>query len=84
MQTQSLRAWKLGLTTSQGVLVLQPKYDMDACMTTLFEVRLKACIESWVEQKARPNESQHKSQDFAYINSQYMTKSHKSHTLMGS
>ena len=60
MQSQLLRAWKLGLTTSHRSLVLSPKYDMDAYMATLLEVRLGTCIENWAEQKARPK-SQHKS-----------------------
>jgi hypothetical protein len=33
MQSQSLRAWKLGLSTSHGVP--SRKYDMDAYMATL-------------------------------------------------
>ena len=46
-------------------LVLSPKYDMDACVATLFggEVRLETCVGSWVWQKARPN-SQHKSRKY--------------------
>jgi hypothetical protein len=53
MQSQPLRAWKLGLTTSSWSKVLGPKYDM----ATLFEgeVRFGTCVESWVEQKTRPN-----------------------------
>jgi hypothetical protein len=34
MQSQPLRAWKLGLTTSH--VVPSPNYDMDAYMATLF------------------------------------------------
>jgi hypothetical protein len=34
VQSQPLRAWKLGLTTSHRVPSL--KYDMDAYMATLF------------------------------------------------
>ena len=52
MQSQLFRSWKLGLTwmhTWQHIL----------------EVRLGARVESWVEQKARPN-SQHKFQDFLH------------------
>ena len=37
MQSQPLRAWKLGLTISHGSQVLSPKYDMDVYMATLFE-----------------------------------------------
>jgi hypothetical protein len=53
VQSQLLRAWKLGLTTSSWSKVLGPKYDM----ATLFEgeVRFGTCVESWVEQKTRPN-----------------------------
>ena len=36
MQSQPLRAWKLGLTTLHGSQVLSPKYDMDAYMATFF------------------------------------------------
>jgi hypothetical protein len=36
MQSQPLRAWKLGLTTLQGFQVISSKYDMGAYMTTLF------------------------------------------------
>ena len=36
MHFQSLRAWKLGLTTSHMSSVLSPKYDMDAYTATLF------------------------------------------------
>jgi hypothetical protein len=51
MQSQSLRAWKLRLTTLQGPKsqVPSPKYDMNVRLGT------------WVEQNAKPN-SQHKSQ----------------------
>ena len=37
MQSEPLRAWKLGLTTSHGSRVRVPKYDMDISMATLFE-----------------------------------------------
>ena len=47
MQSQPLRAWKLGLTTSQGSQVLSPEYDMDACMATLLKVRLGTCVKGW-------------------------------------
>ena len=46
--------------------VLSPKYDVDAYMETLLEVRLGTCIEGWVEQKARPN-SQHKYYEYFCI-----------------
>jgi hypothetical protein len=36
MQSQWLRAWKLGLTTSHGFQVPSLKYDMDAYMKTFF------------------------------------------------
>ena len=36
MQSQPLKAWKLGLTTSHRVPSPSPNYDMDAYMTTLF------------------------------------------------
>ena len=36
VQSQPLRAWKLGLTTSHGSQVVSLKYDMDAYMATLF------------------------------------------------
>ena len=36
MQSQPLRAWKLGLTTSHEFQVLSPKYEMDAYMATHF------------------------------------------------
>ena len=36
MQSQLLRAWKLGLSTAHGLQVLCPNYDMDAHMATLF------------------------------------------------
>ena len=52
-QSPPLRAWKLGLNTSHGVP--SPKYDMDAYMATILEVRPGTCVASWVEQKARPN-----------------------------
>ena len=35
MQSQPLRAWKLGLTTSYGVTSASPNQDMDAYMATL-------------------------------------------------
>ena len=39
----SLRAWKMGLTTSHGVS--NPKYDMDAYMAVFFlEGRLGTCV----------------------------------------
>jgi hypothetical protein len=50
----------LGLATSHGSRVLSPKYGMNGYMATLLEARLGTCVESWVEQKARPC-SQHKS-----------------------
>ena len=59
MQSKLLRAWNLGLATSHGVP--SPKYGMDAHMAFL-EVMLKTCVESWVDQKVRPN-SQHKSRE---------------------
>ena len=34
MQSQPLRAWKLGLTTSHGILSPSPKYEMDAYVAT--------------------------------------------------
>jgi hypothetical protein len=37
VQSSLLRAWKLGLTTSQRVPSPSPKYDMNTYMTTLFE-----------------------------------------------
>ena len=37
MQTQLMRAWKLGLTISHWCRVLSLNYDMDAYMATLFE-----------------------------------------------
>ena len=55
MQSQLSRTCKLGLTTSHGVPSLKSKHDMDAYMATFLEVRLKTYVESWVEQKARPN-----------------------------
>ena len=55
MQSQPLRAWKLGLTTSHGSQVLSFTYDMDAYVATFLEVGLRTCVESWVEQKARTN-----------------------------
>ena len=36
MQSQPLRAWKLGLATSLGAQVLSLEYNMDAYMTTFF------------------------------------------------
>ena len=36
MHSQLLRAWKLELTTSHGSEFLNPKYDMNASMATLF------------------------------------------------
>ena len=36
MQSQPLRAWELGLTTSHRSQVLNPTYDMDDYMATLF------------------------------------------------
>ena len=36
MQSQPLRAWKMGLTTSHGSHIMSPKYDMDAYMATLY------------------------------------------------
>ena len=35
MQSQLLRTWELGLTTSHRVPSLQSKHDMDAYMATL-------------------------------------------------
>jgi hypothetical protein len=55
MQSQLLRAWKLGLTTSHGPQVLSSKYEMNAYMATLLEVRLGTCDESRLKQKAKPN-----------------------------
>ena len=49
----------LGLVYTRSQ-VLSSKYDMDAYMATHFVVRLKTCVDSWDEQKSRPN-SQHKS-----------------------
>jgi hypothetical protein len=36
-----------------GSQVLSPKYDMNAFMTTLLELRLGTYSESWVEQKTK-------------------------------
>ena len=36
VQSQLLKAWMLGLTTSHGSEVFKPKYDIDAYMATLF------------------------------------------------
>jgi hypothetical protein len=36
-----------------GSQVLGPKYDMNAFMTTLLELRLGTYSESWVEQKTK-------------------------------
>ena len=37
VQSQPLRAWKLGFLCYMGFQVINFKYDMDAYMTTIFE-----------------------------------------------
>ena len=48
----------------EGPQSLSPNYDVDAYMATHFggEVRFGTCVESWVEQKTKPN-SQHMSHE---------------------
>ena len=60
MQSQPLRAWSLGRTTSHMVPSLKSQ-GMTRMLTWqhFLEVRLGTCVESWVEQKVRPN-PQHK------------------------
>ena len=55
-----LRAWKLGLTTSQWSQV--PSMTWMLTWQHFLEVGLGTCVESWVEPKARPN-SQHNSRE---------------------
>ena len=49
VQSQPLRARKLGLTTSHGSQVPSPEYDMDAYMAPVFGVRFGLCVDSWDE-----------------------------------
>ena len=58
VQSQPLRAWKSGLTTSHGSQVLSMTWMLT--WPHFLEVKLETCVESWVEPKARPN-PQHKS-----------------------
>ena len=52
-------SWDLSLHT--GSQALSPKYDMHAYMVTLFgDESLGTCVESWVEQNARPNSQERK------------------------
>ena len=61
-QSQSLRACKSGLTTSHKV----PSMSWMPTWQRFSEVRLGTFVESWVEQKTRPN-LQHTSRLFFYI-----------------
>ena len=56
MQFQPLGAWKLGLTTSHGVMSMMwmPAWPHFS------KVGLGTCVESWIKRKARPS-SRHKS-----------------------
>ena len=57
MQPQPFVACRLEITTSHGV----PGMTWMPTWQHFLEVRLGTCVESWVEQKARPN-----SQDKSY------------------
>ena len=64
MQYQPLRAWKLGLTTSQRVP--SPNYDMDAYMVTLFGDEAQSlCCQMVREKKIVP--TLNKSHEYFFI-----------------
>ena len=62
LQSQLLRAWNLGLTTSHGSQLLSSKHDMDAYITIFFGGEAWDLCSELVKQKFRPN-SQPKSQN---------------------
>ena len=62
VQSQPLRAWKLGLTTLHRSQVWHGCLHGDF----LFEVKLETCVENWVKQKARLK-SQHESREYFCI-----------------
>ena len=60
MQSQPLRAWKLGLTTPQGPKSQVPSMTWMPTWQHFLEMRLGTSVEDWVELQAIPN-FQHKS-----------------------
>ena len=78
MQSQSFRARKLGLTTSHGV----PSTTWMPTWQHFSKVRLKACVEGWVEQKARHNSQHDCHEDIFALNNQDLTLMIVNHSLM--
>ena len=69
MQSQLLRAWKLGLTTSHKSQVLSPNYDMDTYMATLFGGEAKDfMLRVGSSQKLDPTLNPSPMNSFAYNN----------------
>ena len=59
-QSQPLKVWKLGLTTSHMVPSLKsPSMTWKPTWQHFLEVRLRTCVESWIEQKDSVREPQH-------------------------
>ena len=54
VQSQQLRAWKLGLTTSHMSQVLIPSMIWMPTWQHILEMKLGTCVENWVEQKLDP------------------------------
>lgn len=46
VQSQLLRAWKLGPRTSRGSRVLSPKYDMMPIWQHFLEVKIETCVQN--------------------------------------